>query len=440
MYVDVLVGLQWGDEGKGKVVHVLAQEYDIVARFQGGPNAGHTLLPDASDQPLILHHIPSGIVHPHTITFLGAGMVIDPIILREELRRLEERGIPWQNRIIIDARAHLILPTHRLLDRLSEQAKGTRRIGSTLRGIGPVHMDKTGRNGLPIGIARTRDFRNQYAYLRDKHLRLAEAIHPKALTQTRTNQLSIDPDEEQQWFTALQELLDSIQIVNGPYWLEKHLNTHKHRILVEGAQGTLLDNLFGTYPYVTSSRTLATAVCAELGISFRVIRHVYGVAKAYVTRVGEGPFPTECAHPEQEWLREKGGEYGSTTGRPRRCGWLDLVALRYAVMLNAVHGLFLTKIDVLSGRESLPIAIAYQHNTSGKQTREFPVNLQGWQPVYEECPGWDRLFLTPETLHPSVRQYIQRIEQATHIPVLALSIGPEKGAWVHLREITSLPA
>lgn len=375
--VDVLLGLQWGDEGKGKIVDYLAAGYDIIARFQGGPNAGHTLYLDG--KKVVLHTIPSGVFQPHCLNLIGNGVVIDPVTLKKEIETIIAMQPDLKERLFISQRAHLITPTHRALDAASEAAKGKEKIGSTLKGIGPAYMDKTGRNGLRVGdMLNMENFKAKYAKLKDKHNEmLAQYKYDNDITEW-----------EQQFFEAV-AFLRELQIVNAEYWLDAHLKNGK-KILAEGAQGSMLDIDFGTYPYVTSSNTIAAGVCNGLGVAPSTIGEVYGITKAYCTRVGSGPFPTELEDETGEALRKAGNEFGATTGRPRRCGWIDLVALKYAVMLSGVTKLIVTKTDVLDNFTPLKAAVAYI--ADGTETAEMPYDLchTTVEPVYKTFNGWER--------------------------------------------------
>lgn len=375
--IDVLLGLQWGDEGKGKIVDYLAGNYDIIARFQGGPNAGHTLYVDGAK--VVLHTIPSGVFHKHCLNLIGNGVVIDPVTLQAEVQKIQALCPDLLDRLFVSQKAHLILPTHRALDAASEAAKGKDKIGSTLKGIGPAYMDKTGRNGLRVGDILSKNFKEKYDRLVQKHKEML-----KQYAQTI---------EWEQWeapfFEAIAELR-KLQIVNGEYWLDMQLKAGK-KVLAEGAQGSMLDVDFGTYPFVTSSNTIASGVCNGLGVAPSRVGEVYGITKAYCTRVGGGPFPTELLDEMGDALRKAGGEFGATTGRPRRCGWIDLVALRYAVMLSGVTKLIITKTDVLDQFSPIQAAVAYKMD--GKETEEFPYDLTDdtdLQPVYKEFAGWDK--------------------------------------------------
>ncbi len=374
--IDVLLGLQWGDEGKGKIVDYLAQQYDIIARFQGGPNAGHTLYLNGTK--VVLHTIPSGVFQEHCLNLIGNGVVIDPVTLQNEINKILPLCPSLLQRLFISHRAHLILPTHRALDAASESSKGDDKIGSTLKGIGPAYMDKTGRNGLRIGDILSKNFKDKYDKLTHKHKQLLRQYGHVV--------------EWEQWekpfFDAI-EFIRSLQIVNAEYWLDRHLKDGK-KVLAEGAQGSMLDIDFGTYPFVTSSNTIAAGVCSGLGVAPSSIGEVYGITKAYCTRVGGGPFPTELLDETGEALRAAGNEFGATTGRPRRCGWIDLVALRYAVMLSGVTKLIITKADVMDNFNPVKAAVAYI--ADGKETKELPYDLCDMDivPVYESFAGWDK--------------------------------------------------
>jgi len=375
--IDVLLGLQWGDEGKGKIVDYLAAQYDIIARFQGGPNAGHTLYVDG--KKVVLHTIPSGVFHTHCLNLIGNGVVIDPVTLQKEIETILPLQPDALSRLFISHRAHLILPTHRALDAASEASKGKEKIGSTLKGIGPAYMDKTGRNGLRIGDILSKNFEEKYNSLKEKHLQIL-----------RQYEHEVNWQEWEAAFFSSVKYLRSLNIVNAEYWLDSHMRTGK-KVLAEGAQGSMLDIDFGTYPFVTSSNTITAGVCSGLGVPPSKIGDVYGISKAYCTRVGGGPFPTELEDETGEALRKAGNEFGATTGRPRRCGWIDLVALRYAVMLSGVTKLIITKADVLDGFDPIKAAVAYQVD-GGTDTNELPYDLCGVQidPVYKVFPGWDK--------------------------------------------------
>jgi len=413
MKLDVLLGLQWGDEGKGKIVDFLSPHYEVVARFQGGPNAGHTLEFDGRKH--VLHTIPSGIFHPEKVNIIGNGVVIDPIVFRKEIEKLQADGTDLSN-LYISRKANLILPTHRLLDAASEAAKGAAKIGSTLKGIGPAYMDKTGRNGLRVGDVCAPDFIARYNHLREKHFNILK-------------QYNSDVDcgqEEKLWFEAV-ELLKTFNLIDSEYVINQYLAENK-TILAEGAQGTLLDIDFGSYPFVTSSNTLCAGACTGLGVAPSRIGKVLGIAKAYCTRVGSGPFPTELLDDTGAKIREKGGEFGSTTGRPRRCGWLDLPALKYSIMLNGVTALIMTKADVLSGFDTIKVCTHYKVN--GKITDKIPFDLNAQiEPVYKEMKGWaDDItnILSFDSLPTELKEYTAFIEKETKTPFDIVSVSPHR--------------
>ncbi|MBL7927348.1 MAG: adenylosuccinate synthase [Bacteroidia bacterium] len=415
MKVDVLIGLQWGDEGKGKIVDMLAPKYDVIARFQGGPNAGHTLEFDGLKH--VLHTIPSGIFHPQQMNIIGNGVVIDPIIFAKEIKALLNLNVAVRNNLQISRKAHLILPTHRILDAASEASKGSNKIGSTLKGIGPTYMDKTGRNGLRVGDIEASDFKNRYKALTDKHKQMLGFYnHAYDIEQL-----------EAAWFEGV-ELLKTFTLIDSEYSMDKYLNQGK-KILAEGAQGSLLDIDFGSYPFVTSSNTITAGTCTGLGIAPSRIGEVFGIFKAYCTRVGSGPFPTELNDETGENMRVKGNEFGSTTGRPRRTGWLDLPALRYAIMLNGVTQLCMMKSDVLSGFDQLKVCTAY--DVDGQIIKHIPFDVihANMQPVYETLPGWqdDLTSITQAGQLPQALQhYIQFIENELKVPVKIVSVGPNR--------------
>jgi len=411
-YTDILLGLQWGDEGKGKIVDVLSHSYSVVARFQGGPNAGHTIHFDG--KKFVLHTIPSGIFREECQNVVGNGVVIDPVRFEHEISNLRSAGYQPEHNLRISLRAHLILPTHRLLDAASEKAKGKEKIGSTLRGIGPTYMDKTGRNGIRVGDIFQADFEKKYQKLKIKHFDIARSLQSDPF---------IDPKEEDDFFTSLDNLR-TLKCENTEYFLNQ-IQIQGKNILAEGAQGSLLDIEFGTYPFVTSSNTTAAGACNGLGISPRRINKVMGIFKAYTTRVGSGPFPTELLDLTGQKIRDQGAEYGSTTGRPRRCGWLDLVALNYAVMINGVTNLMMMKSDVLSGFDSLQLCTSYQHHNSN--TSEMPMNLSEVRPIYTSMPGWnqDLTIMTHSNQLPTeLFDYIHFIESFTSTPISLVSVGP----------------
>ncbi len=415
MEIDVLLGLQWGDEGKGKIVDYLAPKYQMVARFQGGPNAGHTL--KFEGKKFVLHTIPSGIFRENLQNLIGNGVVIDPITFVRELNELTAVGVTFENRLFVAKKAHLILPTHRMLDAASELAKGKEKIGSTLRGIGPAYMDKTGRNGLRIGDILSPDFHARYLSLKQKHLKLL-AQFPD---------LPFDLDvEEQKWMEAINEV-KKIQFVDCEYFIADALAAGK-RILAEGAQGTMLDIDFGTYPFVTSSNTITAGVCTGLGVSPQKIKEVYGITKAYCTRVGSGPFPTELHNETGEKLRAEGAEFGATTGRPRRCGWLDVPQLKYAIMLNGVTQLIVTKMDVLSAFSDFAMGSAYtSEDGSLSQNLPFDISDDTFSVSYENIPGWN-VPLDEVTdwnnLPKEATDYLLKLEKELNVPITMVSVGP----------------
>jgi adenylosuccinate synthase len=414
MKVDVLLGLQWGDEGKGKVVDVLTPKYDVIARFQGGPNAGHSL--EFKGIKHVLHLIPSGIFHKEKTNLIGNGLVIDPEVFEKEYSELRKLGVDLKSNLIISKKAHLILPTHCILDAASEAAKGTTKIGSTLRGIGPTYMDKTGRNGLRVGDILSPDFRKKYNFLKSKHQDILKQYQ---------YEYTLD-EKEEKWFKGI-EVLKEFKLVDSEYVLNEFL-TDKKTILAEGAQGTMLDIDFGSYPYVTSSNTICAGACTGLGIAPRSIGEVFGIVKAYCTRVGSGPFPTELINETGELLRKKGHEFGATTGRPRRCGWLDIPALRYSVMINGVTKLIITKSDILSGFEKIKICTSYK--IEGKETDRLPFDVeQKIEPVYIEMPGWKQDICQAKTydeLPIELKNYLSFIEKQTGVPIAIISVGPDR--------------
>ena len=413
MKVDVILGLQWGDEGKGKIVDVLSPVYDIIARFQGGPNAGHTL--EFNNKKHILHNIPSGVFRDNTINIIGNGVVLDPVIFAKEVAKLREVGInPVQN-LLISRKAHLILPSHRLLDAASEKSKGKTKIGSTLKGIGPTYMDKTGRNGLRVGDIEL-NFRNKYQALLEKH---------KTLLGMYDFDYEIE-DTEKEWFESI-EVLKQFPFIDSEIYINKALKQGK-KILAEGAQGTLLDIDFGSYPYVTSSNTICAGTCTGLGVAPSSIGEVMGIFKAYCTRVGSGPFPTELMDETGERIRKEGNEFGSTTGRPRRCGWIDLVALKYAIMLNGVTQLIMTKADVLDAFDTIHVATAYKRDN--EILTDFPYSLdESIEAVYAELPGWKTSLVTirKQSEFPrELKEYIKFLENILEVPVKYVSVGPDR--------------
>ena len=412
MKVDVLLGLQWGDEGKGKVVDVLTPNYDIICRFQGGPNAGHTL--EFNNRKHILHNIPSGIFREDKLNMITNGVVLDPIVFKREIDSLEAIGIDLTKNLWISRKAHLILPTHRILDAASEAAKGKSKIGSTLKGIGPTYMDKTGRNGLRVGDLDL-DFTAKYEALKEKHKQLLKQYD-----------YEYNLDEEERFFEGI-EIIKKFKRVDTEYAINGFLEDGKS-VLAEGAQGTLLDIDFGSYPFVTSSNTICAGACTGMGIAPTTIGEVYGIFKAYCTRVGSGPFPSELLDEEGEKLREVGKEFGSTTGRPRRCGWLDLVALKYSIMLNGVTQLIMTKTDVLDTFDTIKVVTAYSVNN--ELTDQLPFDLAAdVKPVFTEMDGW-KTDLTEvrvkEQFPKDLNEYIRFLEKELKVPITLVSVGPDR--------------
>ena len=411
--VDVILGLQWGDEGKGKIVDFFAPRYDLIARFQGGPNAGHTLY--VNDKKIVLHQIPSGIFHEKTVNLIGNGVVLDPVTLKRECESVAAFGVDYRKNLYISQRTHLILPTHRALDKASETSKGNEKIGSTLKGIGPAYMDKTGRNGLRVGDLLDKSFTTQYIKLRLKHQRLLDGLNFHE---------DISAWEEE-FFEAL-EFMRSFKIVNGEYFINDKI-AKGQKVLAEGAQGSMLDVDFGTFPFVTSSNTISAGVCTGLGVAPQTIRDVIGVSKAYCTRVGSGPFPTELNDATGEELRKTGNEFGATTGRPRRCGWIDGVALKFACMVNGVTKIVMTKADVLDAFEELKVCTAYKIN--GEETQEVPfqMNRVTIEPVLETFKGWktDTTSLKKyDNLPVKMKEYVDYINKYLGVKVAYISNGP----------------
>lgn len=411
--VDVILGLQWGDEGKGKIVDYFTPGYDVIARFQGGANAGHTLY--INGEKIVLHQIPSGIFHDNKINLIGNGVVLDPITLKSECESVAAMGVDYKKNLFISERTHLILPTHRALDKASEAAKGNDKIGSTLKGITPAYMDKTGRNGLRVGDLLNKNFVSQYIKLRLKHQKLLDNFAFRE---------DISAWEEE-FFEAL-EFVKSLNIVNGEYFINDAIQNGK-KVLAEGAQGSMLDVDFGTFPFVTSSSTISAGVSSGLGIAPQKIKEVFGITKAYCTRVGSGPFPTELNDETGERLRKLGNEFGSTTGRPRRCGWIDLIALNFACMINGVTQLVMTKADVLDSLEELEVCNMYKVN--GVDTKEIPFQMQGMQiePVYKNFKGWKTDITSIKEFHnipDEMKTYIGYINETLGVPVKYISNGP----------------
>jgi adenylosuccinate synthase len=419
MKMDILLGLQWGDEGKGKIVDALTEKYDIVARFQGGPNAGHTL--EFNGAKHVLHLIPSGIFHKDKINIIGNGVVLDPVVFKKEVASLGINIEEMKKRLFISVKTHLILPTHRLLDAASESSKGNSKIGSTLRGIGPAYTDKTSRSGLRVGDIAAKDFSGFYKKHIEEHLRLLDSYNYSY------NLQELEPE----WFEGI-EFLKQFTFVNSEYIISDSLSRGMS-ILAEGAQGTMLDVDFGTYPFVTSSNTIAAGACTGLGLAPGKTGEVFGIVKAYCTRVGSGPFTTELNDETGQKMREKGNEYGSTTGRPRRCGWVDMPALKYAIMVNGVTQLFIMKADVLSGFDEIKVCTSYI--VDGKEVTELPYNLDNIEkPVYKSLPGWKE-DLTGckkwDQLPKELAGYIGYIEKETGVPVSIISVGPDRSQTIY---------
>jgi adenylosuccinate synthase len=424
--VDVLLGLQWGDEGKGKIVDVLTPRYDMIARFQGGPNAGHTL--EFNGVKHVLHTIPSGIFRDNTENLVGNGVVIDPIIFKQELDKLTARGVDYKSNLMVSKKAHLILPTHKLLDAASEAAKGKDKIGSTLKGIGPTYMDKTGRNGLRVGDILEPDFKNRYSKLVEKHRRLLDQY---------TFEYNLT-ENEGEWFESL-ETLKSLRIVDSEHVLNAQLRNGKS-ILAEGAQGSLLDIDFGSYPFVTSSNTVAAGACTGLGVAPNRIGRVYGIFKAYCTRVGSGPFPTELFDETGEAMRAEGKEFGATTGRPRRCGWLDLPALKYAIMINGVTELHMMKADILSIFDTIKVCTHYDYRGSKIDYLPYNVNTDELKPTYVSLEGWkvDLTQVKNEEDFPSqLMDYVRYLETELQTPITIVSVGPDRTQTIMMQGVTA---
>lgn len=415
--MDVLLGLQWGDEGKGKIVDVLAPQYEVVARFQGGPNAGHTLEFDGIKH--VLHQIPSGIFRSQILNIIGNGVVLDPIILKKEIEALGKFSIDYRKNLVISKKATIIIPTHKLLDAAYEQAKGDKKIGSTLKGIGPTYQDKIGRSALRIGDVLSSDFREKYTTLLEKH---------KSILSFYTYPLDALEEMERQFFESV-EFVKTLPLIDSEYTVNEALQAKK-RILAEGAQGSLLDIDFGSYPFVTSSNTMAAGACTGLGVAPSKIGEVFGIFKAYCTRVGSGPFPTELLDSTGEAMRKEGNEFGSTTGRPRRCGWLDLPALKYSIMINGVTQLFMMKADVLNIFEEIKVCTAYELPT-GEQIEKLPfeINELDAKPIYKTMKGWFCSLAdvkTYEEFPVPLKEYVTYLEQELKVPIKLVSIGPDR--------------
>ena len=417
MAVDLLLGLQWGDEGKGKIVDVLTSNYKIIARFQGGPNAGHTLVFNGMKH--VLHTIPSGIFHEEAMNLVGNGVVIDPVIFKKELDKLSEQNIDYKSRLLISRKAHLILPTHRLLDAASETSKGKAKIGSTLKGIGPTYMDKTGRNGIRVGDLELQDWKEKYRALAKKHIAMIDFYNVK---------IDYNLEElETEFFEAI-KVLKSIKFIDSEEYIYQSQKKGQS-ILAEGAQGSLLDIDFGTYPFVTSSNTTAAGACTGLGVAPSSIGDVFGIFKAYTTRVGSGPFPTELFDEDGARIAKVGHEFGATTGRPRRCGWLDLVALKYACRVNGVTQLMMMKGDVLSGFKTIKVCTAY--NYKGETITHLPYNIEehNVKPIYTEFKGWKEDLTEMENasqIPQELNDYIDFLEKELEIPIKIVSVGPDR--------------
>ena len=417
MNIDLLLGLQWGDEGKGKIVDYLTKTYDIIARFQGGPNAGHTL--EFNGIKHVLHTIPSGIFHPTATNVVGNGVVIDPVIFKNELEALDKYDVNYKESLLISRKAHLILPTHRLLDAASETAKGKAKIGSTLKGIGPTYMDKTGRNGIRVGDLEFDNWKTKYRHLASKHQAMIDFYDVDV--QYNLEELEAD------FFVAI-EKMKSLKFIDSEQYLYEAMTDGK-KILAEGAQGSLLDIDFGTYPYVTSSNTTAAGACTGLGIAPNKIQSVFGIFKAYTTRVGSGPFPTELFDDHGKHMAKIGNEFGATTGRPRRCGWLDLVALKYAVQVNGVTDLMMMKADVLSGIKTLKVCTSYHYD--GDEISHLPYNLEAedLRPKYVELKGWKEDITKIDSyddLPSNLKDYIAFIEDFIGVKIKIVSVGPDR--------------
>jgi len=422
MSLDVLLGLQWGDEGKGKIVDAISNSYDIIARFQGGPNAGHTIEFDGHKH--VLHTIPSGIFNDNALNVIGNGVVIDPVIFENEFNGLKKFNIDIKSKLFISNRAHIILPTHKMIDATSEASKGKKKIGSTLKGIGPTYMDKTGRNGIRIGDLNSNNWTDKYNSLRDKHLTILSNFNTK---------IDLDLNKLEDDFMNSIEILKNFNFINSEDYLNSSLNNGK-RVLAEGAQGSLLDIDFGTYPFVTSSNTTVAGACSGLGIAPNKIKKVIGIFKAYTTRVGSGPFPTELFNDIGEHIREIGNEYGATTGRDRRCGWLDLVALKYSIIINGVTELNMMKADVLSGFDSIEVCTGYNINGVETNTLPYDLNSEDIKPIYKTFKGWSEdisKIKREESLPIELHNYISFIEEFIKVPIKLISVGPDRSETIH---------
>lgn len=411
--VDVILGLQWGDEGKGKIVDFFAPSYDIIARFQGGPNAGHTLY--VKDKKIVLHQIPSGIFHDKTINLIGNGVVLDVVTLKKECETVASFGVDYTKNLYISKRTNLILPTHRALDKASESLKGNDKIGSTLKGIGPAYMDKTGRNALRVGDLLDKNFTSQYIKLRLKHQKLLDSMHFQ-------EDISAWEDE---FFEGI-EFMRKFKIVNGEYFINDKISQGR-KVLAEGAQGSMLDVDFGTFPFVTSSNTISAGVCTGLGVAPQKIKEVIGVTKAYCTRVGGGPFPTELNDETGEKLRKVGNEFGATTGRPRRCGWIDLVALKFACIINGVTQLVMTKADVLDAFDELKVCNSYKVDGVEQQEVPYQMTKVAIEPVYKSAEGWNTntsIVNNYASLPVTMKNYVSYINNYLGVDIKYISNGP----------------
>jgi len=417
MSIDLLLGLQWGDEGKGKIVDVLTSKYNVIARFQGGPNAGHTLV--FNEKKHVLHTIPSGIFHENKINIIGNGVVVDPVILKKELINLDLEGIDYKKSLLISRKAHLILPTHRLIDAASEKSKGKNKIGSTLKGIGPTYMDKTGRNGFRIGDLEADNWINKYSDLKSKHKKLIDFYNVE---------LDYNFEElEKEFFESIKTLRE-LKFIDSEEYIHNEQKSGSS-ILAEGAQGSLLDVDFGTYPYVTSSNTTAAGACTGLGISPGSIKNVFGIFKAYTTRVGSGPFPTELFDDDGQRMGKVGNEFGATTGRPRRCGWLDLVALKYSCKINGVTKLMMMKSDVLSGFKTIKVCTSYEYRGSEIDYLPYDIGDDSLKPIYKDFEGWDEDItglIDFNSLPKNLKNYISYLEKELEIPIGIISVGPDR--------------
>jgi len=422
MFVDLLLGLQWGDEGKGKIVDAISEDYSIISRFQGGPNAGHTI--KIGSKSHVLHTIPSGIFHNNLMNIIGNGVVIDPITFQEEILKLNDSDIDFKNNLLISKKAHLIIPTHCILDKASEKSKGIKKIGSTLKGIGPTYMDKTGRNGIRVGDLFLEGWKTQYSKLRNKHLNMINNLN---------TDISFDIEKLEEKFFSSIDFIRNFSIIDSENFLFDSLKDGK-KVLAEGAQGSMLDIDFGTYPYVTSSNTTAAGACNGLGIPPKKINKVIGVFKAYATRVGSGPFPSEIFNEIGQKISRVGNEFGATTGRPRRCGWLDLVSLKYAVDINGVTELAMMKSDVMSGISKIKICTSYKLFDKEISRMPFSLNSSNLSPVYSEFDGWSEDITNVKNesqLPANLKKYISFIEKKLEIPVKIISLGPRRDQTIY---------